>query len=108
MTSSQSFVRLFEDASQGLVCREQRSGCVLCRTLFSNQALCVNADFVYLKVKDPATGRCYIVAETRLAELPGAVLKPKKGQEDTKSAPTIVFQVHSHICRLPGFSPAVD
>ena len=68
--------------------------CAWCRTLFSNQALCVNADFVYLKVKDPATGRCYIVAEARLGELPGAVPKPgKKGKDGAKSAPTPGFQV---------------
>ena len=47
-------------------------------TLPSNLALCVNPEFTYLKVKDPATGKVYVVAETRLAEIPGAVVKAKK------------------------------
>ena len=54
------------------------------RTLPSNLALCVNAAFDYVKVKDPACGRVYIVAETRLGELPGALPKAaKKGKEAT-------------------------
>lgn len=48
-------------------------------TLPSNLALCVNVEFDYLKVRDPATGKVYIVAETRLGEIPGAVPKAKKG-----------------------------
>lgn len=34
-----------------------------------------------LQAKDPATGRVYIVAESRLAEIPGAVPKAKKGKK---------------------------
>ncbi|KAL1817390.1 hypothetical protein DCAR_0521820 [Daucus carota subsp. sativus] len=45
-------------------------------TLPSNLALCVNANFVYLKVRNKVTGKIYVVAETRLAELP--VEKAKK------------------------------
>jgi isoleucyl-tRNA synthetase len=48
-------------------------------TLPSNLALCVNPEFDYVKAKDPATGKVYIVAETRLSEIPGAVPKAKKG-----------------------------
>ncbi|KAL4524947.1 hypothetical protein Ndes2526A_g07044 [Nannochloris sp. 'desiccata'] len=52
-------------------------------TLPSNLALCVNPEFTYLKVKDPATGKVYVVAESRLAEIPGAVVKAKKaGKKD--------------------------
>ena len=51
---------------------------MLCRTLPSNLALCVNTDFEYVKARDPATGKVYIVAESRLAAVPGAVPKPKK------------------------------
>ena len=57
-----------------------------CRTLPSNLALCVHPDFVYVKAQDPASGRVYLVAESRLAELPGAVpkaKKAKKGAEET-------------------------
>ncbi|KAL8145892.1 hypothetical protein AgCh_003869 [Apium graveolens] len=46
-------------------------------TLPSNLALCVNANFVYIKVRNKVTGKIYIVAETRLSELP--VEKTKKG-----------------------------
>jgi isoleucyl-tRNA synthetase len=56
-------------------------------TLPSNLALCVNPEFTYLKVKDPATGKVYIVAESRLAEIPGAVVKAKKaGKKDAAAA----------------------
>uniref|UniRef100_A0A061R806 isoleucine--tRNA ligase n=1 Tax=Tetraselmis sp. GSL018 TaxID=582737 RepID=A0A061R806_9CHLO len=50
-------------------------------TLPSNLALCVNADFDYVRVRDPKTGAVYIVAESRLPHLPGAVpKKPKKAK----------------------------
>ncbi|XP_052143297.1 isoleucine--tRNA ligase, cytoplasmic-like [Oryza glaberrima] len=42
-------------------------------TLPSNLALCVNAKFVYAKVKDKSNGSVYIVAETRLDQLPVTV-----------------------------------
>jgi isoleucyl-tRNA synthetase len=37
-----------------------------------------------LQVKDPAKGTVYIVAEARLAALPGAVPKAKKGGDKKK------------------------
>ncbi|GJW60003.1 isoleucine--tRNA ligase, cytoplasmic, partial [Tanacetum coccineum] len=46
-------------------------------TLPSNLALCVNSEFVYVKVKRKSNGNIYVVAESRLSELP--VEKPKKG-----------------------------
>lgn len=48
-------------------------------TLPSNLALCVHPEFSYVRARDPATGKVYIVAESRLAALPGAVPKAKKG-----------------------------
>ncbi|KAL1188035.1 Isoleucine--tRNA ligase, cytoplasmic [Cardamine amara subsp. amara] len=39
-------------------------------TLPSNLALCVNAKFVYLKVRNNDTGKVYVVAESRLSALP--------------------------------------
>lgn len=54
-------------------------------TLPSNLALCVHPDFDYVQVKDPASGAVYIVAESRLASLPGAV--PKKAKGKGKGAP---------------------
>ncbi|KMZ60609.1 Isoleucine--tRNA ligase [Zostera marina] len=44
-------------------------------TLPSNLALCVNANFVYVKVKDKVTGAIYIVAESRLSQLPSKKTK---------------------------------
>jgi isoleucyl-tRNA synthetase len=41
-------------------------------TLPSNVALCVNPTFNYVKLKDPATGKVYIVGESRISQLPGA------------------------------------
>lgn len=39
-------------------------------TLPSNLALCVNASFTYVKVRSRSTGLTYVVAESRLSELP--------------------------------------
>lgn len=50
-------------------------------------ALCVHPEFTYVKAKDPATGRVYIVAESRLKDIPGAVPKPKKGKKGTEATP---------------------
>lgn len=46
----------------------------------------MNPDFDYVRAKDPATGKVYVVAETRLASIPGAVPKAKKGAKDKKGA----------------------
>ncbi|KAH6765950.1 tRNA synthetase class I L [Perilla frutescens var. hirtella] len=45
-------------------------------TLPSNLALCVNASFVYVKVRNKFNGKVFVVAESRLSELP--VEKAKK------------------------------
>lgn len=50
-------------------------------TLTSNLALCVHPEFDYVKVKDPASGAVYIVAESRLSAVPGAVAKKGKGKK---------------------------
>ncbi|GKV06154.1 hypothetical protein SLEP1_g18078 [Rubroshorea leprosula] len=44
-------------------------------TLPSNLALCVNANFVYVKVRNKHTGKIYVVAESQLLSLPTE--KPK-------------------------------
>ncbi|XWS43910.1 hypothetical protein CRYUN_Cryun16bG0145300 [Craigia yunnanensis] len=46
-------------------------------TLPSNLALCVNANFFYVKVRNKYSGKVYVVAESRLSELPTE--KPKSG-----------------------------
>lgn len=78
-------------------------------TLPSNLALCVNANFLYMKVRNKVTGKIYVLAETRLAELPvekakkgapnGAVNDSKtvdsksKGSSGGKSKPTDTYEV---------------
>jgi isoleucyl-tRNA synthetase len=67
-------------------------------TLPSNLALCVNPEFDYVKVKDPESGRAYIVAECRLSEIPGAIPKASKKAkgkdgEQQQQQPKAGFQV---------------
>jgi isoleucyl-tRNA synthetase len=50
-------------------------------TLPSNLALCVHPEFDYVRVKDPASGAVYILAECRLPSVPGAVPKKGKGKK---------------------------
>jgi len=52
-------------------------------TLPSNVALCVNPEFTYVRARDEK-GRVFIVAEARLASIPGAVPKPKKEGDKKK------------------------
>lgn len=47
-------------------------------TLPSNLALCVHPELTYVRARDPATGKVYVVAEARLCALPGAVPSEKK------------------------------
>ncbi len=54
-------------------------------TLPSNLALCVHPEFDYLKVQDPKTGKVYVVAESRLASIPGAVAKEGKKKKKSKA-----------------------
>ncbi|WCJ32832.1 Isoleucine--tRNA ligase cytoplasmic [Euphorbia peplus] len=53
-------------------------------TLPSNLALCVNADLLYVKVRNKYSGNIYVVAECRLSELPSELSpsKPKKKTDD--------------------------
>ena len=55
--------------------------------------MCVHPDFDYVKVRDPATQRVYIVAQARLAELPGAVPKAVKGKKKETEKPQGGFEV---------------
>ncbi|KAG7583039.1 Aminoacyl-tRNA synthetase class Ia [Arabidopsis suecica] len=54
---------------------DQDNAAFVAWTLPSNLALCVNAKFVYLKVRNNNTGKVYVVAESRLSSLPND--KPK-------------------------------
>ncbi|KAK9826356.1 hypothetical protein WJX81_001579 [Elliptochloris bilobata] len=56
-------------------------------TLPSNLALCVNPEFDYVRARDPASGRVYIVASARLAEIPGAAPKAKKAKKGAAAEP---------------------
>ncbi|XP_078433905.1 tRNA synthetase class I (I, L, M and V) family protein isoform X2 [Wolffia australiana] len=49
-------------------------------TLPSNLALCINANLTYVKARDKTSGSVYIVAESRLSQLPSK--KPKGGAAD--------------------------
>ena len=46
-------------------------------TLPSNLVLCVNANLVYTKVRHKTTGAVYIVADSRLSQLPSTKTKAK-------------------------------
>ncbi|KAL6767828.1 TSI2 [Auxenochlorella protothecoides x Auxenochlorella symbiontica] len=72
-------------------------------TLPSNLALCVHPTLEYVRVRDPASGQVYIVLESRLSEIPGA-LPPKAGAKKKKdagegAAAPAGFQV---LARFPG------
>jgi len=54
-------------------------------TLPSNVALCVNPTMTYVWVRDNKKNRVYIVAESRLPFIPGAVPKPTKGGKGGKA-----------------------
>uniref|UniRef100_A0ACD5UJZ9 Uncharacterized protein n=1 Tax=Avena sativa TaxID=4498 RepID=A0ACD5UJZ9_AVESA len=58
-------------------------------TLPSNLALCVNANFVYAKVKDKSNGTVYIVAESRLGQLPVKAKAPGKKQAKGSTAEVV-------------------
>ena len=50
-------------------------------TLPSNLALCVHPEFSYVRVKQENTGAVFVVAEARVAFLPGGTPKKvKKGE----------------------------
>ena len=61
----------------------------MCRTLPSNLALCVNPEFEYVRARDPASGRVYVVAAARLPEIPGAVPKAKKAKKGAGAEPPV-------------------
>eukprot|EP00898_Chlorokybus_atmophyticus_P002811 jgi/Chlat1/3530/Chrsp23S03703 len=52
-------------------------------TLPSNLALCVHPEFVYTRVKETVTGKVYILAECRLAQLPAK--KPEKKEDKAEA-----------------------
>jgi hypothetical protein len=88
-------------------------------TLPSNLALCVHPEFDYVKVRSAKTQEVYIVAESRLAFMPGAAPKKKmsgKGVLCTALVPLAFgrssgiafssFQPHIHaICLMPWTLP---
>ncbi|CAA7028363.1 unnamed protein product [Microthlaspi erraticum] len=53
-------------------------------TLPSNLALCVNAKFVYVKVRNKYNGKVYVVAESRLSALPADKPKANSANADSK------------------------
>ncbi|KAG6497050.1 hypothetical protein ZIOFF_044936 [Zingiber officinale] len=91
-------------------------------TLPSNLALCVNADLVYVKVREKTSGVTYIVAESRLPQLPskkskselaGAVVPPQdissansksKGTSSTKTKSGVDAKSYELVEKLTGAS----
>ncbi|KAG6500965.1 hypothetical protein ZIOFF_040828 [Zingiber officinale] len=91
-------------------------------TLPSNLALCVNADLVYVKVREKTSGVTYIVAESRLSQLPskkskselaGAVVPPQdissansksKGTSSTKTKSGVDAKSYELVEKLTGAS----
>lgn len=59
-------------------------------TLPSNLALCVNANFAYLKVRSKSNGAVYVIAESRISQLPKEKVKteniPNGSVSDVKNA----------------------
>ncbi|XP_076925325.1 isoleucine--tRNA ligase, cytoplasmic-like [Bidens hawaiensis] len=80
-------------------------------TLPSNLALCVNSNLVYVKVKSKSNGKIYIVAESRLSELPvekakkgtpnGGVDEKAKGASGKSKSSVVAFEV---LDKFPGSS----
>eukprot|EP00741_Cyanophora_paradoxa_P015733 tig00020904_g15189.t1 len=56
-------------------------------TLPSNLALCVNPEFDYVRVKDKATGKVYILAEARLVQVPPPPAPPRTRPRPHAPAP---------------------
>jgi isoleucyl-tRNA synthetase len=55
-------------------------------TLPSNLALCVNANLIYAKVKDKSNGAVYVIAESRLGQLPVKAKASGKKQAPSKGS----------------------
>jgi isoleucyl-tRNA synthetase len=55
-------------------------------TLPSNLALCVNANLTYAKVKDKSNGAVYVIAESRLGQLPVKAKASGKKQAPSKGS----------------------
>lgn len=77
-------------------------------TLPSNLALCVNANLVYSKVKDKSNGTVYIVAESRLGQLPvkakasGKKQAPPKGSTPDGGQGGLDTESYELLAKFPG------
>ncbi|KAF8658531.1 hypothetical protein HU200_058988 [Digitaria exilis] len=79
-------------------------------TLPSNLALCVNANLTYAKVKDKSSGAVYIVAESRLGQLPvkakasGKKQVPSKGSNAEAVQDGLDKESYELLAKIPGSS----
>ncbi|GJN13247.1 hypothetical protein PR202_ga31599 [Eleusine coracana subsp. coracana] len=79
-------------------------------TLPSNLALCVNANFMYAKVKDKSSGVAYVVAESRLSQLPVKAKASAKKQPSSKGSNTVAVpdgldkESYDLMAKIPGSS----
>jgi len=81
-------------------------------TLPSNLALCVNAKMEYVKIKDNATGKIYVLAEARLSELYKGGTKAKgnkkKGYEELEKFPGTDLVGKRYVPLFPYFTSMSD
>ncbi|KAG0535177.1 hypothetical protein BDA96_04G343700 [Sorghum bicolor] len=79
-------------------------------TLPSNLALCVNANLTYAKVKDKSNGAVYIIAESRLGQLPvkakasGKKQTPSKGSNAEAVQDGLDKETYELLAKIPGSS----
>ncbi|CAN6194017.1 unnamed protein product [Urochloa humidicola] len=79
-------------------------------TLPSNLALCVNANLTYAKVKDKSNGAVYVIAESRLAQLPvkakasGKKQAPSKGNNAEAVQDGLDKESYELLAKIPGSS----
>eukprot|EP00958_Prasinococcus_capsulatus_P004728 scaffold439_cov415-Prasinococcus_capsulatus_cf.AAC.45 len=73
-------------------------------TLPSNLALCVNGKFTYVKLKEAATGKVFIVAKSRMNEMPGM----KKGKKGAPPAFAVMSELAGTELRGRKYEPLLD
>ncbi|PWZ05187.1 hypothetical protein Zm00014a_001843 [Zea mays] len=79
-------------------------------TLPSNLALCVNANLTYAKVKDKSNGAVYVIAESRLGQLPvkakasGKKQAPSKGSNIEAVQDGLDKESYELLSKIPGVS----
>ncbi|AQK81811.1 Isoleucine--tRNA ligase cytoplasmic [Zea mays] len=77
-------------------------------TLPSNLALCINANLMYAKVRDKSNGKVYVIAESRLGQLPvkakasGKKQAPSKGSNAEAAQDGLDKESYELLVKIPG------